>query len=285
VAGPITSQWFSGVNGVRLVADVGGDARLPTVVLMHGGGQTRHSWGAAMKALVEVGYHVINYDACGHGESAWNPDGAYSVEARSFDLRSVLSDIQTPCALVGASMGGITAIHAACKLRQPRIAALVLVDIVARPSAQGVERIRRFMSAHLDGFESISEAIDAVVAYNPHRLRQPDPNGILRNLREAPNGKLKWHWDPRLLSLTAESENRALEEALAANPLANRVPTLLIRGALSDVVSDDGIADLKRHIPQLEVVDVPNAGHTVSGDQNDAFISNVVHYVRRQLPI
>ncbi|MEX1148268.1 MAG: alpha/beta fold hydrolase, partial [Sphingomonadales bacterium] len=54
-------------SGVRLVGDVGGPPEGPAVVLMHGGGQTRHSWSGAMTALIDAGYRVVNFDARGHG--------------------------------------------------------------------------------------------------------------------------------------------------------------------------------------------------------------------------
>src|ERR1700677_1333533 len=179
-----------------LIADVAGNPANPAVILLHGGGQTRHSWGTTLRALAGAGYHVVNFDARGHGQSAWSSDGAYSVETRSLDLKAVLAHIHTPYALVGASMGGLTALYTISTTFDPRVAALILVDIVPTPSDEGVKRITTFMRRHLDGFTSIHEAIDAVAAYTPNRARRPDPKGIAQNLRRSRDGKLKWHWDP-----------------------------------------------------------------------------------------
>src|ERR1700680_1885101 len=71
---------------LELVADVGGDPKAPPVVLLHGGGQTRHSWGGAMRALIAQGYYVINLDARGHGDSNWARDGNYSLDVLAADL-------------------------------------------------------------------------------------------------------------------------------------------------------------------------------------------------------
>jgi alpha-beta hydrolase superfamily lysophospholipase len=71
----ISTRRFQTRDGLSLVADVGGADNAPTVILAHGGGQTRHSWSGAMERLIQEGYHVINFDARGHGESDWAPDG------------------------------------------------------------------------------------------------------------------------------------------------------------------------------------------------------------------
>lgn len=276
---------FKGTDGVVLCADVGGDPAQPTVVLLHGGGQTRHSWGGAMRALLRAGYHVINYDARGHGESTWPADGSYSVIKRALDLQAVLEHVHSPYALVGASMGGATSMYTACTTTDTRRAALILVDIVPNPSPTGVKRILNFMSRHLDGFSSIDEAIEAVAAYNPQRPRPPDPNGIRKNLRPAPNGKLKWHWDPKLLSLDPAVESGTVQAALERIDPKTFLPTLLIRGMHSDIVAEDGIAALREKIPHLEVIDVAQAGHMVAGDRNDAFNNGVIDYLQRHLPL
>jgi pimeloyl-ACP methyl ester carboxylesterase len=99
---------FESPDGLGLAADIGGPLDAPAVILLHGGGQTRHSWSGAMRRLIADGYHVVNFDARGHGESDWAPDGDYSLAARASDLNAVISTLRQPVALVGASMGGMT---------------------------------------------------------------------------------------------------------------------------------------------------------------------------------
>lgn len=272
---------FGSTDGVSIVGDVGGPEGAPTVLLMHGGGQTRHSWSGAMKSLVEQGYRVINYDARGHGDSSWAEGGAYDLGDRVDDVRAVLGTTRAPFALVGASLGGATAIHAVASGLQA--SAVIMVDIVPDPEPLGIGRIADFMNSHLEGFADLDEAVDAVAAYNPERPRPKDGAGLMRNLRLRDDGRLYWHWDPRILKDPVGQKaliRRSAEVAAAAEP----PPILLVRGLHSDVVSDAGVASFRALMPDLEVVDVAGAGHMVAGDRNDVFNAGVIEFLTRRMP-
>ena len=273
---------FMTADGVRLVADTLGEPGSPAVILMHGGGQTRHSWAGAVGALAEADYFVVNYDARGHGDSGWSADGVYNYQLRAADLLSIARELTGPCALLGASMGGITALQAVSEGYTP--GALVLVDIVPNPERRGIERIREFMLRHSQGFANAEEAMAAVVAYNPNRPKRATSSGLMRNLRAGAGGRLYWHWDPRILQSSlneAMARRELLFEQMHFNPA---IPTLLIRGLRSEVVSDAGVAQFRRLLPALEVVDVARAGHMVAGDDNDVFNQAAVDYLQRTFP-
>jgi len=280
----ISQRRFRTPDGLELVADVAGPADAPTVLLLHGGGQTRHSWGRAMTRLVEDGYSVVNYDARGHGDSDWSPTGDYSLTALAADLAAVRETIAAPVALVGASMGGMTSFYAAGEQDPGFAVALVMVDVVIRPAAEGVQRIRDFMTGHREGFGSLDEAVAAVAAYNPERPRPRDPRGLSKNLRRRDDGRLYWHWDPRLLDISPNPEPPSFSDALAAVSGGVTIPTLLIRGGKSDIVDDAGVAEMLMLVPQTEVYEVPLAGHMVAGDRNDAFNDGVISFLRRHFP-
>jgi len=179
-------------DGMSLAADVGGDETAPAVILLHGGGQTRHSWGALMRELVAQGYHVINLDSRGHGDSDWARDGNYSFDEFAKDLRAVISTLAAPPALVGASMGGATALQVVGESASSLASALVLVDVVPRIDNRGAKKIRAFMTARPDGFATVEEAVEAVAAYNPHRPRPKTSAGMMKNLRLHADGRLHW---------------------------------------------------------------------------------------------
>lgn len=269
-------------GGLTLAADVAGPRGGPNVVLLHGGGQTRHSWAGAVAALADAGYRVTNVDARGHGESDWSDTGAYHLDDRADDLRHVVAGLEGPYALVGASLGGGTSIHATAQGLRPR--AMILVDVVPNAEVAGVSRIRDFMLAHPSGFESIDEAADAVARYNPDRPRPADPSGLRRNLREREDGRLYWHWDPKII--TAPGALRAtLAQSAARLADIEGLNVLLVRGLKSDVVSDAGVAAFRAMLPTLEVADVVGASHMVAGDRNDAFLDATKAYLERHMPI
>lgn len=267
--------------GVEIAADVAGRPGAPTVVLGHGGGQTRHSWDKCELQLAEAGYYAINYDLRGHGDSGWSPGGDYSLETRADDLAAVAALGSRPFALVGASLGGITAMVAASRGLDP--AALVLVDIVPKMSPKGVAKITGFMTAHSGGFASLDEAADAIAEYYPDRPRPKDTSGLHKNLRLRADGRYHWHWDPSWLQSPRGNPNVLLEMMDAAD-WTDRVPTLLVRGMKSDMVDDDGVADLRRRIPKLEIADIRGAGHMVAGDKNDEFNAAVIEFLTRVMP-
>lgn len=269
-------------DGLTLAADVGGDPNHPCVVLMHGGGQTRFSWMGAGDALIAAGYHVINFDARGHGESDWAGAGGYSLRHSADDLVAVIDGVSGPFALVGASLGGATALRGLADGMNP--AAVVLVDIVPNPDPRGVMRIRAFMQGKPEGFESLDEVADAIMAYNPHRSRPRNLEGLKRNLRQRTDGRYHWHWDPAFLGRDIDVELVELAETIEGARRAQDVPVLLIRGLSSDVVNEAGSVILNEALPRLEFFDVAGAGHMVAGDRNDIFNAGMLHFLARHFP-
>lgn len=265
-------------DGLTLAASVWGDERDPLVVLLHGGGQTRHAWGDTGRALARAGFRAVSLDARGHGESDWAPDADYGPERSVADLAAVVDQLGAPAALVGASAGGMTALVGVGE-GQVGAGALVLVDVVPLMERDGAKRVRGFMSSRPDGFSSLDEAAEAVAAYLPRRARPVDPAGLRKNLRLGDDGRWRWHWDPRILAMT--SDWRDLYERLSRAARGVTVPTLLVRGQDSDIVSARGVEDFLESVPHAEFFDVAGAGHMVAGDQNDLFTVAIVEFLSR----
>jgi pimeloyl-ACP methyl ester carboxylesterase len=274
---------FVGAGGLSLAADAAGPLDGPPVLLLHGGGQTRHSWHRALQTLGAQGWRAIALDARGHGDSGWASDGDYGVDRMCDDLRSVIQTLDENPVLVGASMGGNTALVAQSEM--PGLArALVLVDVVPQLETEGVQRIIDFMTASPNGFATLDEAADAVAAYNPSRPRPHDLQGLTKNLRQRDDGRWRWHWDPRFMVADAPQRNariREIHQRMALAAARVRVPVLLVRGAQSDVVSAEGVEAFRRLMPQLETAEVQNAGHMVAGDSNDHFNTAILGFLRR----
>lgn len=271
---------FRGSDDIALVADEwnrGVESERPSILLLHGGGQNRYSWKQTAHILAGLGLHVVALDSRGHGDSDRAPDANYTVDSLCSDTLQVVEQIERPVALIGASMGGMTGMLVARAAGPEKVAKLVLVDVVPRYEKDGSARIRNFMSSGADGFESLDEAADAVAAYLPHRTRSRNPEGLKKNLRFR-DGRWFWHWDPAFL--TAPIDDRFVrEETLEQAVMGLTIPILLIRGRLSDVVSNAGVNDFLQKVPRAEFVELSAAGHTAAGDDNDAFSEAVVQFV------
>jgi non-heme chloroperoxidase len=262
-------------------ADAWGNPANPPVILLHGGGQTRHSWGDTAYRIAERGWYAIAYDARGHGDSSWANEGEYKADFLVADLHAILRRLNAKPALVGASMGGITSLLAEGESIESVASAIVLVDIAPKVEQKGVERIFAFMSANLNGFASLEEAADAIAAYLPNRPRPQDHERLKKNLR-LKEGRWYWHWDPNILkgwtSSTPEDRIKSQMRLMkAAQSL--QVPTLIVRGGMSDVVSEKVMAEFLDTVPHVRSVDVSGAGHMVAGDSNHAFTHAVVDFL------
>jgi peroxiredoxin len=273
----VRSLDLRGRDGLRLRADEFGDP--------DGGGQTRHAWGSTARVLAERGWHVYRVDLRGHGESDWPDDGDYGPEAFAGDVYEIARAMPEPPVLVGASLGGIASMVAIGTHEEPIARGLVLVDVAPKIEQDGAMRIGAFMSEHLeDGFGSLEEVADAVAAYNPHRPRPTDLSGLKKNVRQREDGRWVWHWDPRFMKgkLGSQDETRASlvhEGRLQDAARHITIPTLLVRGRVSDLLSEEGAQDLLRLVPHAEYVDVEGAGHMVAGDKNDLFNDAIVTFL------
>ena len=263
-------------GGLSLIGDAWGTRDNPPVLLLHGGGQTRYAWGGTAQVLAEHGWYAVSLDLRGHGESDWAQDGDYAIDAFVADLRTILAHFNQRPVLVGASLGGMTSLLTEGESPEPVSAAVVLVDITPRVEQEGVDRIRAFMTAKPEGFESLEEVADHIATYIPHRPRPKDVSGLAKNVRKGPDGRYRWHWDPQLIS---PARMRRDPGRMLAAARALRVPTLLVRGKISDVVSEETATEFQAAVPHAQYVDVSGAGHMVAGDQNDVFTQAVVGFL------
>jgi len=269
---------------LRLIGTAVGPAAGPPVLLLHGGGQTRQSWTATAHRLAGSGRRAIMLDMRGHGDSSWAPDGCYRVTSYARDLESVLSTFSRPPVVVGASLGGVTTLLLTEIHGQSLLRGVVLVDIAATLEIDGARRIAEWMLAYPDGFESLDEVADAIAQYAPQRKRPRNLAGLERVVRRHEDGRYRWHWDPRFMSESGPVEVGDRERLLRA-ARALELPTLLVRGRESDVITADGADEFLRAAPHAEFADVTGAGHMVAGDRNDAFTAAVQAFLDRHDPV
>jgi non-heme chloroperoxidase len=280
---PEPMHHWQGFGGVTLAGDAWGDPNGPLVILLHGGGQTRHAWKGAGQTMGSAGYYAVAFDARGHGDSDWAPDGNYGQDTMVEDLRLLVAELGKRPVLVGASMGGGTSLVAVGE-EHVDATALVLVDIAPRIDPTGAGRIQAFMSANPDGFGSLEEVADAIAGYQPQRTRPRNLEGLGKNVRVGDDGRYHWHWDPQAMGRRDVDFNQR-QDRLEACARHLTLPTLLVRGGLSDILTEEGAKEFLDLCPQAEYVNVEGAAHMVAGDRNDIFSGAVIDFLSRTVPV
>ena len=277
---PEPEHRWQGQGDVIIAGDSFGDPDGQLVVLQHGGGQTRHAWKGAGETLGQAGYHVLAIDARGHSDSSWAPADEYGVEFMVADLKAVVDSFGKRPILVGASMGGGTSLVAIGE-QHIDAAALVLVDMAPRLEPSGTRKIQEFMNQKPEGFDSLEEVAEAISNYQPHRKRPRKLDGLAKNVRLGDDGKYHWHWDPARRN-TRRMSHYIDRLSAAADNLT--LPTLLVRGGLSDVLTEEGAQSFLQQCPHAEYVNVQNAAHMVAGDRNDIFSDAGIEFLKRTVP-
>ncbi len=269
---------FKPTDTITIKAETWGDPKGRPVILSHGGGQTRHAWGGAAQAMAEKGWYAVAYDHRGHGESSWCPDGGYAIEDFANDMKFIATTFDQLPVLVGASLGGLSAILSQGESNEAIFEAVVLVDITHNMSVEGAMNVLGFMGTHVEeGFATLEEAADVISEYTG-RPRRKNLDGLAKNLRLGDDGRYRWHWDPKFLigRLKVNKSNPyRLSDAVTNIPQ----PILLVRGQQSDLVTKEIAAQFLETVPHAKSVDVAYARHMVAGDRNDIFTSAVMDFL------
>ena len=272
---------FKGQGGLKIAADVWGSDNKKLVILLHGGGQTRHAWGETGKKLAEAGYHSVALDLRGHGDSEWHSDADYTIKAYKEDLVSIIKEINKPASLIGASLGGMASLLlAGDEVNANLCTALIMVDIGIYPDPAGSDRIVSFMLSGEAGFESLEDVAKSISDYLPHRQKPKDLQGLKKNLRLKEDGKYYWHWDPRFIRRRPGSRDKGYFDLQLKAAQKVVVPTLLMRGALSDVVTMEDVEYFLSVIGHAKFVEIEKAAHMIAGDRNDVFAEEAIKFLR-----
>lgn len=279
---------LSGHGGQPIAADANGPKSGMPVILAHGGGQTRRAWRKITTLLAGHGFRAIAIDLRGHGDSDWASDGAYDIADFAADLVAIAAKLDHKPALIGASLGGLAGIVAEGQLSPGSFASLTLVDITPQMEATGVARVVGFMAAYArEGFESPDEAARVISEYLPHRPVRKASTGLAHYLRQKPDGRYYWHWDPAFIDgiMRRHEQNGELAEhgrsELSKAAMNLSLPVHLVRGGSSDLVSLEAVAHFRNLVPHAAYTDIAGATHMVVGDQNDVFGAAIADFLIR----
>lgn len=266
------------VGDLRLHYQEWGDPNGPAILMVHGFGVSGHMFDEFAGRLQDR-FRLIAVDQRGHGDSDWSESGDYSRDAFVDDLEGFREALGLKTfVLVGHSMGGLNSV--AYTVRHPeRVRALVLVDVGPESAKEGVDNIKRFTSGP-DELE-FDEFVEMAMRFNKRRTRENIEDRMRHRLRQMENGKWTWKFDKRFrekdntLRIGSQMTNDEGWQLYRAVP----VPTLLIRGAESDVLTQEIAERVAREMRRARLVVIPGAGHSVPGDNPDEFTAAVSGFV------
>jgi esterase len=263
---------FIRANGLRFHCLEWGEPANPPMMLLHGFAQTCHSWDFVALSFCDR-FRVIALDMRGHGDSDWASDGDYSLDTQQRDIHGVVEALGLKdVVLIGLSMGGRNAFTYAAT-HPEKVKALVIVDAGPENLRAGTDNIRRFVQQE-DELDSVEEFVERVRQFNPRRSPEQIRGSIIHNLKQLPNGKWTWKYDKLLRSPTGRGRmgpDPELTRRLWSYVESLRCPTLVVRGAASDVIALETAEAMQRRIPNGQLATVERAGHLVMGDNPAGF--------------
>ena len=257
------------VNGLDLhYIDWGGAAAVPAVSL-HGFALNAHSWDEVAPALSDL-LHWYALDQRGHGLSARAPELAdYSRDHMAGDVAAFIDSLglDRPV-VVGHSMGGMNAMTFAAA-HPGALRALVLVDVGPEVSVDGAAQVRQFVAGPYE-MDSLDDWVEHTHKYYPFRSKERIRARLAVSLRETADGKQAKQFDERFRQAefrgVAESRTDIWESARGI-----AVPTLLLHGGKSPVLKREQAEQFAAAVDHVRLVTIPDAGHSVAGDQPEAF--------------
>ena len=262
------------LNGLRFHYREWGDPAAQPLVLLHGATGHARSWDT-FAAAIQDRYRVLALDQRGHGESAWAP--AYGPERLVEDTDAFVRALGLRrFALLGLSMGGRNAFTYAA-LHPEEVERLVIVDIGPEVSSSGAARIQAGIQG-TDVFDHAEDAVRSARVANPRAPEAALRHRILNNLIRLEDGRWTWRYDKALRS----GPPRQRPDAAAGWALLERIscPTLLVRGAESDLLDREIAERMVQTIPTCRLVEVPESGHSVPLDNPAGFLAAVEDFLR-----
>jgi pimeloyl-ACP methyl ester carboxylesterase len=260
----LPEQHRVGVEGLGLSYLDWGSAGKPPILFLHGGALTAHTWDLVCLAMRED-YHCLALDQRGHGDSDWAPDANYSIAVQRQDIKGFAEAVGLDrFVLVGMSMGAINGL--AYAIEHPHtLQALVLVDAGPNVRRPGSRRIRDFVNGGAEP-ETLEAIIARALSFNPRRDPLILRRSLMHNLRRQDDGTWAWKYDRRRFQAMGGDRHAEDRRRLADGLARVSCPTLVVRGAESDVFHDEDAESLAAGLPDGRWVKIAGAGHTVQGD-------------------
>jgi pimeloyl-ACP methyl ester carboxylesterase len=259
------------LHGQRFHYTEWGEPSAPPVLLLHGVTGHARTWDGEARALAER-YRVLALDQRGHGDSDPAPDGDYSTDSLVGDVAAFADALALPpVLLVGLSLGGRVAIAFAAR-HAAAVERLVVIDIGPELPPAGAGRVGMLMAGSPERFASVEDAVAHARAGNPRYDDALLRHRVVHAVRPLPGGGYTWKYDRAIRDAVRAGRWR---DGLDLWPLWKTLacPTVIVRGAESDILTGDIAGRMLASQPRARLVEVVGAGHTVPGDRPAEFLA------------
>lgn len=252
-----------------------GASENPPLLFLHGGNQSARTWDIVCLALADR-FHCIALDQRGHGDSEWSYEGHYAPEHHSKDIKALAAHLDwDQFGLIGMSMGGLNAISYAAETSD-HLSALVCVDVGPFVQMSRAKALVSFVESNSEP-QSFGDLVRAALAHNPRRKEELMRHSLTHTTRKLSDGSWTWKADRREKLDLIEMQKRL--DKLADDCPHITCPTLVVRGEQSLTFSPN---DAERFVSLLangRHVTVPNAGHTIQGDNPKGLIEELEKFL------
>ena len=263
-------------DGRKLSALKWGDGE-PEILFVHGSAQNAHTWDTVILAM---GISAIAIDMPGHGHSSWRKDGNYEPGILARDVATAIETWAPKVKLiVGMSLGGLTTV-ALAGMRPDLASKIVVVDITPGVNSEKSKAITDFVNGP-QTFASFEDLLKRTIEHNSTRSESSLRRGILHNAKQLDDGSWQWRYDRSTHPSKEDSAKRLDRISELWTVIENlKSEMTLVRGGISPVVDDADVAELKRRKPDVQVLVIDGAGHSVQGDRPIELASALTRILR-----
>lgn len=250
------------------------------VVMLHGIRGYSDTFEGVAQALLP-GSRVIAFDQRGRGGTDWDPQRNYYTDTYVADLAGVVDALGLDqFDLLGHSMGGINAIVYAAQHPQ-RVRRLLIEDAGpgAFDSSPGATRIRKELATTPAVFETWDAATAFMRALRPTVTEAARQQRLHNMLKQMTDGRFTWRYDHAGISATRLNPDPARVPDLRPHVAAIACKTLVVRGGRSDYLQPEMVQAMQALNPNIQSVDIPDAGHYIHDDQPALFNAVVADFL------
>jgi len=259
---------FVTVNGLRIhFLDWGSDNK-PPLILLHGIGRVAHTFDH-LAGHFSRDYHVIAVDMRGHGDSGWDPQGAYLVEDYVKDIEGMATQLQLRNIVIwGNSTGGRVA-QVFAGLHPELVAGVISEDVgPERPREIADSGTNRMRQEDERGWASEEELLAQLKASNARTSEEVLGAYVRYGSKRRPDGRVIWKRDPNIANGFVPTELWRFVREIKA-------PIIYVLGGRSTIVPAATQQQLKQTLPQVQIVTMPGLGHYPSEENTKDFLEIV----------